>query len=147
MIPCSKSNFYLKCNWIVTISLRVSDLVTLFSNLSLHVGAFTVFATPYQKKRNKNFSWAPFVLTNGCYIGPYNLVYDFILWWNDGLFCLNFVMLTYLEGEKLLITIDIGRGSKIGHELDTTRHDMKLAGYALRLNGFLSYSGWQDWSI
>ena len=50
-------------------------------------------------------------------------------------------MLTYLEGEKLLITIDIGRGSKIGHELDTTRHDTKLAGYALRLNGFLSYSG------
>ena len=29
-------------------------------------------------------------------------------------------MLTYLEGEKLLITIDIGRGSKIDHELDMT---------------------------
>ena len=107
VIPCSKSSYYLKCNWIFTILLRFFDLVTLFSNLSLDIGAFTVFPTP-TKKGIKNFSWAPFVLTNGCYIGPYNRVYDFILWWTDGLFCLNFVMLTYLEGKKPLIAVDIG---------------------------------------
>ena len=32
-------------------------------------------------------------------------------------------------------------------ELDTTRHDTKLAGYGLRLNGFVSYSGWHGWTI
>ena len=33
-------------------------------------------------------------------------------------------MLTHLEGEKLWITVNIGRGSKIGHELDMTRHEI-----------------------
>lgn len=32
------------------------------------------------------------------------------------------------------------RGGKIGHD-SRTRHDMKLAGYGLRLNEFMPYSG------
>ena len=31
------------------------------------------------------------------------------------------------------------RGDKIGHD-QQTQHDMKLAGYGLRLNGLVSYS-------
>ena len=40
------------------------------------------------------------------------------------------------------------RGDKIGYDPwtqhDTTRHDIKLVGYGLRLNGFVSYSSWYD---
>ena len=34
-------------------------------------------------------------------------------------------------------------GSKIRHDL-WTWHDMKLVDYELRLNEFVSYSGWHD---
>jgi len=47
------------------------------------------------------------------------------------------------EFTRKAITLGVTK-SDTNREPNTTRYDTKLVGYGLRLNGFVSYLGWND---